>query len=111
MATVLSAADFHSLRLQYKNERGPQDLPAAIEHLFPDGVMVDHFYVQVAPALLEDADLQALGGVSGILFVQQKDAPWLVHFQEASMVREVCFELPDSEMMALLAACGVTLPG
>lgn len=111
MAAALSAADFLTLRLQYKKERQPGEIPAAIEHLFPQGVMVDHYYLRPAPTLLADADVQALGEVSGVLFVQQKEGPWLVHLQEGSMIREVCFELPDAEMQAFLAAAGVVLPG
>lgn len=112
MAASLTAADFISLRLQYKNEKAQGEYPCAIEHLFEQGVMVDHYFVVPTPALLQDADVQALGGVSGLLFCQQPEgAPWLVHLHEITMLREVCFEMPDAELRALLRANAVRLPG
>ena len=53
-----------------------------IEHDFPGGRMVDHYFVTPSPAFWADEGVQSLAGVSGILFLQQPDgAPWkiLVH--------------------------------
>lgn len=111
MAAVLTAEDFLSVRIQYKNEQQPQEIPAAIEHLFPQGTMIDHYFVQPAPELLADPDVQALGGVSGFLFSQQADGPWLVQVHEITMVKEVCYEMADGEMQKLLAANHIVLPG
>ena len=112
MPDTLHAADFLSVRLQYKNEQAPGELFAAIEHTFSQGTMVDHYFISPVPALLDDPAITDLGEVSGILFVQQPDgAPWQVHFQEITMVKDVCVDMPDAEFRQFLAASGVTLPG
>lgn len=112
MPNVLTAADFLSLRLQYKNTREEGEWTAAIEHDFADGRMVDHYFVRPAPSLAEDEAVQALGPVSGLLFLQQPDgAPWQVLLHETAMIREVSFEMSDGEFRRLLAANDVILPG
>ena len=111
MPNVLTAADFLSLRLQYKNTREEGEWTAVIEHDFADWRMVDHYFVRPAPSLAEDEAVQALGPVSGLLFLQQPDgAPWQVLLHETAMIREVCFEMSDGEFRRLLAANDVILP-
>ena len=118
MPDTLAAAQFAALRPQYKNTRAEGELPAAVEHLFAQGTMIDHYFITLTPALA--AELAQLlpapdgtgGAVDGVVFSQQPDgAPWQVHFREPKMVREVCVEMPDAEFRALLAANGITLPG
>lgn len=58
MPDILSAACFPSLRPQYKNTPAEAELPAAIEHLFPQGTMIDHYYVTLSPEL--SGELQSL---------------------------------------------------
>lgn len=112
MPSILTAADFLSLRIQYKNTRAGNEIPAVIEHNFKDGRMVDHYYVVPGPALLEDEAVRNLGQIENILFLQQPDgAPWQVLLHEPAMIREVLFEMPEAEFRALLANNGVILPG
>ena len=112
MPNVLTAADFLSLRLQYKNTREEGEWTAVIEHDFADGRMVDHYYVTPSPAFWEDEGIQGLGSVSGILFLQQPDgAPWKILVHEPGMIKEVIFEMPDEEFRRMLADNGVILPG
>ena len=112
MPNTLSAADFTSVRMQYKTEIAPGEIPAAIEHTFSQGTMIDHYFVVVAPAILADADIAALGTVSGLLIIQQpENAPWLVYFHEITMLHEVCMELPDAEFRRLLQTNNIVLPG
>ena len=86
----LTAADFLSLRMQYRAARAENEWPAAIEHDFADGRMVDHYFVVPGPAVTEDEAVRDLGPVSGILFLQQPDgAPWQVLLHETAMIREV----------------------
>lgn len=112
MSRELTAADFVSLRLQYKNTREEGEWTAVIEHDFADGRMVDHYFVRPAPSLAEDETVQALGPVSGLLFLQQPDgAPWQVLLHETAMIREVSFAMQEAEFRRLLANNGVILPG
>lgn len=112
MPSQLSAADFLSLRMQYKNTRTEEEWPAAIEHDFPDGRMVDHYFVVPAPSLLEDPAVKGLGEVVGLLFLQQPDgAPWQVLIHETSMIRDVTFEMPEEEFRRLLENNHLILPG
>lgn len=119
MPDVLSAACFGSLRPQYKNQQAEGELPAAIEHLFSQGTMIDHYFITLSPDLVQEltpllATRQSPAGspVSGVVFCQQPDgAPWQVHFRERMMIQDVCIEMPDAEFRALLAANQVTLPG
>ena len=60
MPGSLTAADFLSLRMQYKNTREEGEWTAAIEHDFADGRMVDHYFLRPAPSLLADEAVQAL---------------------------------------------------
>ena len=102
MPGSLTAADFLSLRMQYKNTREEGEWTAAIEHDFADGRMVDHYFLRPAPSLLADEAVQALGPVSGLLFLQQPDgAPWQV----------VIFTMSEEEFRTLLKNNGVILPG
>ncbi|HJD20743.1 MAG TPA: hypothetical protein H9915_02875 [Candidatus Gemmiger faecigallinarum] len=117
MTDLLTAALFPSMRPQYKNRQADGELPAAVEHLFPQGTMIDHYFVTLTPDFA--AELAAvpgfarLGGrISAVAFCQQPDgAPWKVHFQEPTMVEDLCIDMPDSEFRALLAANQITLPG
>ena len=80
MPDILTAADFLSIRPQYKNEKAEGELPAAVEHLFPQGTMIDHYFVTPAPSLLADETITSFGTVSAVVFCQQEGgAPWQVH--------------------------------
>ena len=72
MPDTLSAADFVSIRPQYKNEQADGELPAAVEHLFAQGTMIDHYFVRPAPALFEDQTFADFGRISAIVFCQQE---------------------------------------
>lgn len=119
MPDILSAACFPSLRPQYKNTPADAELPAAIEHLFPQGTMIDHYYVTLSPEL--SGELQSLlsaqtgpdgGAVNGVVFCQQPDAaPWKVHFREPLMLKDICIDMPDAEFRALLDANHIVLTG
>ena len=112
MPGSLTAADFLSLRMKYKNTREEGEWTAAIEHDFADGRMVDHYFLRPAPSLLADEAVQALGPVSGLLFLQQPDgAPWQVVLHEMAMIKEVIFTMSEEEFRALLKNNGVILPG
>ena len=112
MPGSLTAADFLSLRMQYKNTREEGEWTAAIEHDFADGRMVDHYFLRPAPSLLADEAVQALGPVSGLLFLHQPDgAPWQVVLHEMAMIKEVIFTMSEEEFRALLKNNGVILPG
>ena len=112
MPDTLSAADFLSIRPQYKNEQAEGELPAAVEHLFAQGTMIDHYFVRPAPTLFGDETFANFGKVSAIVFCQQEGgAPWQVHFQEPTMVKDLSIDMPDAEFRAMLAASSVTLPG
>ena len=88
------------------------EVPAVIEHDFPGGRMVDHYFVTPSPAFWADEGVQSLDGVSGILFLQQPDgAPWKILVHEQSMIKEVVFDFPEEEFRKMLADNGVTLPG
>ena len=119
MPDILTAASFGTLRPQYKNQQAEGELPAAVEHLFAQGVMIDHYFLTLSPAL--SAELPALSAgkgapagspITGVVFCQQPDgAPWQVHFREAKMICDVCIDMPDAEFRALLATNRLTLPG
>jgi hypothetical protein len=68
----MTAADFSNLHLQYKAEQAEGEVQAVIEHDFPGGRMVDHYFVTPSPAFWADEGVQSLDGVSGILFLQQQ---------------------------------------
>ena len=65
MPKTLTAADFLSLRMQYRAARAENEWPAAIEHDFADGRMVDHYFVVPGPAVTEDDAGRDLGPVTG----------------------------------------------
>ena len=89
----MTAADFSNLHLQYKAEQAEGEVPAVIEHDFPGGRMVDHYFVTPSPDFWADEGVQSLDGVSGILFLQQPDgAPWKILVHEPSMIKEVVFD-------------------
>lgn len=70
----MTAADFSNLHLQYKAEQAEGEVPAVIEHDFPGGRMVDHYFVTPSPAFWADEGVQSLDGVSGILFCSSRTA-------------------------------------
>lgn len=108
----MTAADFTNLHLQYKSQQAEGEVPAAIEHDFDAGRMVDHYFVTPSPAFWEDEGIRGLGQVAGILFLQQPDgAPWKILVHEPAMIKEVIFEMPDEEFRRMLHASGVILPG
>ena len=112
MPDTLTAADFSRLRLRWGAEPAPEELPAAIEHDFEGGRMVDHYLVTPAPALLAQAEVQALGGIAGVQFLQQPEgAPWQIVLRAAATDTPAVFEMEDAEFRALLDANGVILPG
>ncbi|MEE0801699.1 MAG: hypothetical protein U0L91_10540 [Gemmiger sp.] len=112
MPNSLTAADFQSLRMQYKNTRTEEEIPCTIEHNFKDGRMVDHYFVVPAPSFWQDEAVRGLGTVENLLFLQQDDgAPWHILLHEPAMVREVTFEMPDAEFRKLLDANHLILPG
>ena len=51
MPTALTADAFARLRLRYGAEPEPGELPAAVEHDFDAGRMVDHYLATPAPYL------------------------------------------------------------
>lgn len=111
----MTAQDFTKLHLQYGSERQPGELPAAIEHDFADGRMVDHYYLTPSPAFWADEDVAKLcegDEPSGLLFSQQPNgAPWQIIIHQKSMLKELTIDFPDSEFRAMLAASGIILPG
>ena len=91
----MTAADFSNLHLQYKAEQAEGEVPAVIEHDFPGGRMVDHYFVTPSPAFWAAEGRQSLDGVSGILFLQQPDgAPWKILVHEPSMIKGSRVRLP-----------------
>ncbi|WP_294499493.1 hypothetical protein [uncultured Gemmiger sp.] len=116
MTDTLSAAQFLSMRPQYKNQQAEGEIPAAVEHLFAQGTMIDHYFVTISPELAAEIAAvpcfaRAAGQINGIDFCQQEDGPWLVHFREPKMVEDLCIEMPDSEFRTMLAANRIVLPG
>ncbi len=99
----LTAAAFARLRLRYGAEPEPGELPAAIEHLFDAGRMVDHYLVTPAP------DLPA---AQAVRFAQQPgaDAPWLVTLYPPEGDALV-LPMPATAFRTLLDANGLRLPG
>ena len=74
--------------------------------------MIDHYFVRPAPTLFADETFANFGTVSAMVFCQQEGgAPWQVHFQEPTMVKDLSLDMPDAEFRAMLAASSVTLPG
>lgn len=108
----MTATDFTNLHLQYRSEQTEGEVPAAIEHNFEGGRMVDHYFVTPSTAFWNDEGIRNLGTVAGILFLQQPDgAPWKILVHEPAMIREVIFDLPEAEFRQMLANSGVVLPG
>ena len=52
----MTAADFSNLHLQYKAEQAEGEIPAVIEHDFPGGRMVDHYFVTPSPGFTPITD-------------------------------------------------------
>ena len=112
MPTVLTADCFARLRLRWSAVPEAEELPAAIEHRFDAGRMVDHYLVTPAPALWSLPGLPAKDGVTGILFCQQADgAPWLVLLHPTDDSTPAEAEMSEAEFARLLAANGLHLPG
>ena len=112
MPDPLTAGAFARLRLKWGAEPEADEVPAVIEHDFDAGRMVDHYLVVPAPALLAEPSVQALGGIEGLLFLQQKNgAPWQVLLHAAGYAGQAVFAMPEEEFRRLLAANGVILPG
>ena len=108
----MTASDFTNLHLQYKSTQAEGEVPAVIEHDFPGGRMVDHYFVTPSPAFWADEGVQSLDGVSGILFLQQPDgAPWKILVNDTTMFKEVYFDFPEEEFRQMLANSHVILPG
>lgn len=112
MPEPLTADAFARLRLQWGATPEPGEVPAVIEHDFDAGRMVDHYLATPSPALLAEPSVQALNGIAGLLFLQQKgDAPWQVLLHRADYTARAIFEMPGTEFQRLLAANGIVLPG
>ena len=112
MPTALTADCFARLRLRWGAEPGPEELPAAIEHIFDAGRMVDHYLITAAPALWSLPGLPARDAVGGVLFCQQADgAPWQVLLHPADDGAPAEAEMTEAEFARLLAANGLCLPG
>lgn len=111
----MTAADFSNLHLQYKAEQQPGELPAVIEHDFPGGRMVDHYYVTPSPAFWADEGVQELckgDEISGVLFLQQgAGEPWQILVHQKSMLKSATYDLPEADFRAMLQASGIILPG
>ena len=63
----MTAADFSNLHLQYKAEQAEGEVPAVIEHDFPGGRMVDHYFVTPSPAFWADEGRKMLADNAVIL--------------------------------------------
>lgn len=112
MPDMLTAAAFARLRLRYGAVPEPGEVPAAVEHDFAGGRMVDHYLATPAPGLLVQAPVQALGGLEAVLFLQgAAEEPWQVVLCGAKENARAAFALPQGEWQALLAANGIVLPG
>ena len=108
----MTAADFTNLHLQYKSAQAEGEVPAVIEHDFADGRMVDHYFVTPSAAFWQDEGVAQLDAVAGISFLQQPPGePWKILVHEPAMIREVVFDLAETEFQKMLADSGVTLPG
>ena len=112
MPTALTADCFARLRLRWGAEPGAEELPAAIEHRFDAGRMVDHYLVTPAPALWDRPGLPAQTAVGGILFCQQADGePWRVLLHPADGAVPAEAEMSEAEFARLLAINDLHLPG
>ena len=60
----MTASDFTNLHLQYKSAQADGEVPAVIEHDFPGGRMVDHYFVTPSPAFWADEGVKSLDSVS-----------------------------------------------
>ena len=93
----MTAADFTNLHLQYKSQQAEGEVPAAIEHDFDAGRMVDHYFVTPSPAFWEDegireqiySRLTALHGEMG-----DTASAW-------ELCRQGLKELPDSRLLRI----------
>ena len=110
---MINASDFTGLRMQYRGEpQKPGEVACAIEHNFPNGRAVDHYYVTPSDRFFQDEGVQTLNNVHCILFLQREDGePWQLLVHESSMLREVSFDFPADEMRRLLDENHVVLPG
>ena len=109
---VIAKSGSYKFKSELDTEQAEGEVPAVIEHDFPGGRMVDHYFVTPSPAFWEDEGVQSLDGVSGILFLQQPDgAPWKILVHEPSMIKEVVFDFPEEEFRKMLADNAMVLPG
>ena len=109
---VIAKSGSYKFKSELDTEQAEGEVPAVIEHDFPGGRMVDHYFVTPSPAFWADEGVQSLDGVSGILFLQQPDgAPWKILVHEPSMIKEVVFDFPEEEFRKMLADNAVILPG
>ena len=109
---VIAKSGSYKFKSELDTEQAEGEVPAVIEHDFPGGRMVDHYFVTPSPAFWADEGVQSLDGVSGILFLQQPDgAPWKILVHEPSMIKEVVFDFPEEEFRKMLADNAMILPG
>lgn len=113
MPAQLTADCFARLRLRWGAEPAPGELPAAIEHTFAAGRMVDRYLVTPAEKLWALPGLPPQDEVSGVLFCQsaaEGDA-WqvLLHRPDDGAPAEAA--MPAVEFQKLLAENGIILPG
>ena len=108
----MTANDFTNLHLQYLSTQAEGEIPATIEHDFPTGRMVDHYFVTPSQNFWNDEGIKALEGVTGIMFLQQPDgAPWKILVNDTTMFKEVYFDFPEEEFRQMLANSHIILPG
>ena len=107
----MTAADFSNLHLQYKAEQAEGEVPAVIEHDFPGGRMVDHYFV--TPSLPSGRTRASKPGrrVRYPVLQQPDGAPWKILVHEPSMIKEVVFDFTEEEFRKMLADNAVILPG
>ena len=109
---VIAKSGSYKFKSELDTEQAEGEVPAVIEHDFPGGRMVDHYFVTPSPAFWADEGVQSLDGVSGILFLQQPNgAPWKILVHEPSMIKEVVFDFPEEEFRKMLADNAMILPG
>lgn len=112
MPAQLTADCFARLRLRWGAQPESEELPAAIEHTFEAGRMVDQYLVTPAAALWAVPEVPPQTEVSAILFCQQADgAPWQVLLHHPDNTAPAEAEMSEAEFARLLTANNVILPG
>lgn len=112
MPVQLTADCFSNLRLCWGAVAQPEDMPAAIEHIFAAGRMVDHYFVLPTPTLWTNPQMPSRSEISGIVFMEQEGtAPWLVSLLRPDNSVSVRAEMSRAEFSRMLEKSHVVLPG